>query len=741
MARSLVGADPQLAAGEGGPSHDAQLLGAEFGVDRDQGEGLKDVDLADVGALDSALVGQGADDRAGKDPVSVAHLDAVNGPGALVLAAPGTRGRAASLATVAPFSATVLLAPAFEGGRQEGPLGVEVLLPAGAPGALTATVLAPARSLVAHGEGQQRGRQLLDVDVQLPSGFTDQRQVHVQTAALMAGGGLGQELSGPVLGDVRGGGQGDLLQTASGEALDLAELALLLGGQEGDGLAVATGAARAADTVDVGLSLAGHVEVDDQADAVHVKPAGGHVGGHQHVEGAGAQTLHQTLALTLRHVTGDGGGLDAPARQLDGDVLGRGLGAHEDDGGLGVGDGKDPGNGADLVAEGNHRVGLVDGGDGGGGPRDLDLDGLVKVLARHGLDGRGHRRREQGGAPLGGKGLRNRPNVLGEAPAQHLVGLVQNEVAHVVEQEGALVNEVDDASGGADDDLGAALERADLGTVGGTAVDGHHVQPAGTGGHVGDGLGALEGELASGGQDKGLDHAVTGVDGVQERQTEGRGLSGSGLSDADDVTAGQQNRDRLPLNGGGVHEAHVGDGLEQVAGQSQVGEGDLIVLVVLLRLAPALTVTRSVGALALVLWVRIGVDEGSVAVDLILIDVDAVVLIGVLILRVGLGAVPIDVVGLVLVVDVLRVLGRVGGGRSGEVLGGGGGVVGVVRCGNGVVVAVCVSRVSRPAAGELGGEERVETQGAVALGALSVVGGAGHSAAGGSHEVFPSLSP
>ena len=138
--------------------------------------------------------------------------------------------------------------------------------------------------------------------------------------------------------------------------------------------------------------------------------------------------------------------------------------------------------------------------------------------------------------------------------------------------------------------------------------------------------------------------------------------------------------------------------------------------------------------------IRVGVDEGGVAVDLVLIDVNAVVLIGVVnaVLRVGLGAVLVDVVRLVLVVDVLRVLGGVGGGGGGEVLRGGVSVVGVVRRDHGVVLI----GPGRPAAGELGGEERVETQRALAVGALGIVGGAGHSAAGGgSHEVFPYLSP
>ena len=138
----------------------------------------------------------------------MAHLDAIDGPGALVLAASRTRGRAASLATVSPLTATVLLAPTLEGGRQEGPLGVEVLLPACSLGALTATVLTPARALITHGQGQQRRRQLLDVNVQLLGAVGDQRQVHVQTTALVTCGGLGQELASAVLGDVRGGGQG-----------------------------------------------------------------------------------------------------------------------------------------------------------------------------------------------------------------------------------------------------------------------------------------------------------------------------------------------------------------------------------------------------------------------------------------------------------------------------------------------------------------------------------------------------
>ena len=677
-------------------------------MDLHQGEGLQDVDPADVGPGDAALVGQGPHDRAGLDVVAPTDLDPVDGARALLVAtAPAGRpGLALEAVPTAP-AAVVPVAPALEGGGDEVALGVEVLLattprsrPVLAPLAPLAA-LAAARPLVAHGQGEQGGGQSGLVDVQLGGLGAHELGVHGQAAALVAGGGPLQQLAGAVGGDVGRRGQGDLLQTGAGQALDLAELALLLGGQEGDGLAVAASAAGAADAVDVGLGLAGHVEVDHQADAVHVQSAGGHVGGHEHVEGAGAQALDEALALALGHVAGDGGRLDAAPGQLDGDVLGRGLGAHEHEGGLGVGDGQDAGDGADLVAEGDDGVGLVDGVDRGGLGGDLDPDGVVQVLAGHALDGRRHGRAEQGGAPLLGQGGGDGLDVLGEAHAQHLVGLVEDEVRDVVQDQGALVDEVDDAPGRADDDLGAVAQRPDLRAVGGAAVDGDDVQAARAVGHVGDGVGALEGQLAGGRQDQGLDDGLAGVDGVEQGQAEGGGLAGSGLGDAHDVAPGQQDRDGLALNGGGRHVAHVGDGPEQVDGQAEVGEGDLLV-----RLGVRL---GAVGPLVA------GVGEGRMAVDVLLVDlrvVGAVVGLLVLVLRVPLVRGQVDVVGLVLVLDPLGVLGGVGGGgrvegargdrgagpdavRGGQVLGG-------------------VGAVGRLAGGgQLGVEEVVEAQRAV----------------------------
>ena len=50
-----------------------------------------------------------------------------------------------------------------------------------------------------------------------------------------------------------------------------------------------------------------------------------------------------------------------------------------------------------------------------------------------------------------------------EAEVEHLVGLVEDDDARVAEVEVTLLGEVDEAAGGADDDLDAALEGLDLG--------------------------------------------------------------------------------------------------------------------------------------------------------------------------------------------------------------------------------------------------------------------------------------
>ena len=132
-----------------------------------------------------------------------------------------------------------------------------------------------------------------------------------QAAHFVAILGLGHEPAGAQTGHLGRGGQLYLLHVSAGDVLDATQAATLLGRDEGQRRALAPGAPSAADAVDVGVDLARHVEVDHQPDALHVEPAGGDVGGYQHVERAGAQAIDKLLPVALLHVTGEGCGLHA----------------------------------------------------------------------------------------------------------------------------------------------------------------------------------------------------------------------------------------------------------------------------------------------------------------------------------------------------------------------------------------------------------------------------------------------
>ena len=229
------------------------------------------------------------------------------------------------------------------------------------------------------------------------------------------------------------------------------------------------------------------------------------------------------------------------------------------------------------MAEGHHREGLVDGRHRGGRAGDLDAHRIGEVAVGHLLDGARHRGGEQGGAPLVGQGRGDLLDVLGEAHPQHLIGLVEHEVAHLTQLERTALDEVHDPPGGAHHDLRTALQGADLRDVGGAAVHGHHLDVARAAREVGDGVGRLQRELTGGGQHERLDGLEVRVDIGEEGQAERGGLARAGLGDADDVAPAQQHRDGGGLDVGRRREAEVLDGAQQVGRQAEAGEGGGVV--------------------------------------------------------------------------------------------------------------------------------------------------------------------
>ena len=120
---------------------------------------------------------------------------------------------------------------------------------------------------------------------------------------------------------------------------------------------------------------------------------------------------------------------------------------------------------------------------------------------------------------------------------------------------------VDDAAGGPDDDVGAALEADEVSGDAFAADEGHGgeaIEAAEVVEHLMD----LVGELARGHEHDRLDRGVGGVDGEGEREAEGEGLAGTGLGEPDEVFAVVEEGHGLALDWCGLCEAERGDGVE-----------------------------------------------------------------------------------------------------------------------------------------------------------------------------------
>ncbi|OEI69250.1 hypothetical protein Cus16_1089 [Curtobacterium sp. ER1/6] len=319
-------------------------------------------------------------------------------------------------------------------------------------------------------------------------------------------------------------------------------------------LAGTTGAARA---VQVRVRVVRDGVVDHVRDVVDVDAAGGDVRRDEHVALAGLEGGHRALALLLIEVAVHGRGVEPAVLQLLDQLRGGALGAREDHGlaaALGLQDAGDDlvlverVRAVDDVLDVRLRQALV-------GVRRADVHRAGHEAAGERDDRRRHRRREQHRVPHRGDGLEDALDVREEAEVEHAVGLVEHDLLHVGEVEEALPLQVDEATGRADDDLGAGLELLDLALVRLAAVDRHDRGRPVRGGEL-EVLCHLHRELAGRDDDERLDAVLrVGAEALDEREAEAERLAGTRLGLADDVLAGEGERDRLLLDREGLGDA------------------------------------------------------------------------------------------------------------------------------------------------------------------------------------------
>jgi hypothetical protein len=106
------------------------------------------------------------------------------------------------------------------------------------------------------------------------------------------------------------------------------------------------------------------------------------------------------------------------------------------------------------------------------------------------------------------------------------------------------------------------FQLVELAVVGGSAVDGHGVDPALVGGELVNLVGHLGGQFPGGAEDEDLDGAVGCVGLFDGGNGEGGGFAGSGLGLPHHVVPFEKDGNGGGLDGGGFLEAQRFDGLE-----------------------------------------------------------------------------------------------------------------------------------------------------------------------------------
>ena len=176
---------------------------------------------------------------------------------------------------------------------------------------------------------------------------------------------------------------------------------------------------------------------------------------------------------------------------------------------------------------------------------------------------------------VSGVSVDDRVDVFGEAHVEHLVGFIEHEHLDQAEIERAAAHVIEHAARRADDDFGAAPQRANLVIHRRAAIDGHDVQVRALRVFV-QRLRHLHRELACRHEHERADLAAAALavarELVEERQRERRGLAGAGGGLAEHVAAGDQDGNGFSLDRRGLFVAERGHGGDQRSRQSERGK-------------------------------------------------------------------------------------------------------------------------------------------------------------------------
>ena len=269
--------------------------------------------------------------------------------------------------------------------------------------------------------------------------------------------------------------------------------------------------------------------MDDVRQVVHVEPAGGHVRGHEQLQVALAELLHDDVTLLLREFAVEGVGVIAVLDELVGDFLRLLARAAEDDAidlRIKVHDafqGEIFILGVDHVVHVVHvLVSFILHADG-------DFLRVMQVIFGNAGYLRAHRGREEKRVAVFRHIGQDGVDAVGKSHVEHLVGLVHDHIAYGGKGDHATLHEVNQASRRSDHDVHAVFQATYLACDGRTSIDGLHTQAVDIFRIISEVACYLEAELTGGTQDKCLGHSVFHYNLLDKRQTKCGCFTSSGL--------------------------------------------------------------------------------------------------------------------------------------------------------------------------------------------------------------------
>ena len=167
-------------------------------------------------------------------------------------------------------------------------------------------------------------------------------------------------------------------------------------------------------------------------------------------------------------------------------------------------------------------------------------------------------------------------NVANEAKVEHAVRLVEHEMADLVQLQFAGGHQVADTAWRADHDVGARAHPLHLHEAADATKNGNDAQLLTA--ERAQAFLDLQCEFARRRQDQGtcaiaMRRQLTTRQVLQHRQRECGGLAGAGLGDAEQIASGEQVRNGVCLDRGGLKEMRPVEGTQQRLGQAEGGKG------------------------------------------------------------------------------------------------------------------------------------------------------------------------